>query len=324
MRLGQVRWLVAILVIIGGIGRPSQESPARASPTGASSCTRTSPAGPRRSPRVRTGVRMRVTGPIARVAVTQEFLNPTAEWLEGVYVFPLPEGAAVDACGSRSAAGDRGTDPGARGSAQIVPAGPGRAGQKASLLEQERPNIFTMSVANVGPSETVHGGHRVPGGRPLRRRASSGSASRWWWGRVTSGPRRRRRGARAPAGASTRPRSPTPSGSRLRCAIRPRARANPVRLTGRARRGLAAPAARQPVPRDRDDADVGDWRSRSRSPTRRCRRTATSSSCGRRIPGSSRPPLSSPSGTTVETYALVMLVPPVGRRALSAAACRAR
>ena len=34
---------------------------------------------------------------LARVAVTQEFHNPSAEWLEGVYVFPLPEGSAVDA-----------------------------------------------------------------------------------------------------------------------------------------------------------------------------------------------------------------------------------
>src|SRR5438477_12180473 len=29
------------------------------------------------------------------------------------------------------------------------------AGQKASLVEQERPNIFTNSVANIGPGETV-------------------------------------------------------------------------------------------------------------------------------------------------------------------------
>jgi len=33
---------------------------------------------------------------VARALVRQEFSNPTAEWAEGVYVFPLPEGAAVD------------------------------------------------------------------------------------------------------------------------------------------------------------------------------------------------------------------------------------
>ena len=30
-----------------------------------------------------------------------------------------------------------------------------KAGKKASLLEQERPNIFTTSVANIGPGEVV-------------------------------------------------------------------------------------------------------------------------------------------------------------------------
>lgn len=29
------------------------------------------------------------------------------------------------------------------------------AGQKAGLIEQERPNIFTSSVANIGPGEIV-------------------------------------------------------------------------------------------------------------------------------------------------------------------------
>src|SRR5262249_8784454 len=30
-----------------------------------------------------------------------------------------------------------------------------RSGRKATLIEQERPNIFTNSVANIGPGETV-------------------------------------------------------------------------------------------------------------------------------------------------------------------------
>ena len=38
----------------------------------------------------------RVTGLVARVHVRQEFRNDGAEWVEGVYVFPLPDEAAVD------------------------------------------------------------------------------------------------------------------------------------------------------------------------------------------------------------------------------------
>src|SRR5262249_13033731 len=48
------------------------------------------------APRLATDVDLRVTGPIARATVRQEFVNPTAAWVEGVYVFPLPEDAAVD------------------------------------------------------------------------------------------------------------------------------------------------------------------------------------------------------------------------------------
>jgi Ca-activated chloride channel homolog len=154
MRLGLVRWLVAILAIAGASGTGAQESPPRV--THGSLLVNSHVAGrPDEVPAVRTDVRMRVTGPIARVAVTQEFRNPAAEWLEGVYVFPLPEGAAVDAMrlrvGTRVIEGQVREREEARQTYQQAQ----QAGKKASLLEQERPNIFTMSVANVGPGEAV-------------------------------------------------------------------------------------------------------------------------------------------------------------------------
>ena len=37
-----------------------------------------------------------MTGIIARTKVTQIFTNPSTDWVEGIYVFPLPEDAAVD------------------------------------------------------------------------------------------------------------------------------------------------------------------------------------------------------------------------------------
>src|SRR5207244_4576538 len=58
---------------------------------------RTAPdAAPTPAPVQSTDVEMRVTGPIVRATVRQPFTNPATEWAEGIYVFPLPETAAVD------------------------------------------------------------------------------------------------------------------------------------------------------------------------------------------------------------------------------------
>ncbi|HAP92887.1 MAG TPA: hypothetical protein DCM52_05325, partial [Gammaproteobacteria bacterium] len=39
---------------------------------------------------------MDITGTINRVKLTQTFTNPSNDWVEGVYVFPLPADSAVD------------------------------------------------------------------------------------------------------------------------------------------------------------------------------------------------------------------------------------
>jgi Ca-activated chloride channel family protein len=107
------------------------------------------------APRLNTDAAITVTGTIARVVVTQRFENPSDRWLEGVYVFPLPEQSAVDALhmeiGSRVIEGEiKG-----RSEAQQLYQAAKDNGQKASLIEQERPNIFTNSVANIGPHESI-------------------------------------------------------------------------------------------------------------------------------------------------------------------------
>ena len=48
------------------------------------------------APLLFTDVHMDVSGMVARVQVKQRFVNPTGDWREGIYVFPLPEAAAVD------------------------------------------------------------------------------------------------------------------------------------------------------------------------------------------------------------------------------------
>lgn len=107
------------------------------------------------TPLLFTDVRMRVSGMIARVSVAQRFVNPTPEWREGVYVFPLPEKAAVDHLQMRI--GERVVDGviRERGEARRTYEAAKTEGRKTSLVEQERPNLFTTSVANIGPGEEV-------------------------------------------------------------------------------------------------------------------------------------------------------------------------
>ena len=102
-----------------------------------------------------TDVKAEISGFIARVVVTQEFENPFKEKIEAVYTFPLPQNSAVDDMTMRI--GDR-TVHGRikrREEARAVYEAARAAGQVASLLDQERPNIFTQSVANIMPGEKV-------------------------------------------------------------------------------------------------------------------------------------------------------------------------
>jgi Ca-activated chloride channel family protein len=107
------------------------------------------------APALATDIDIDVSGPVARAKVTQRFQNPSEHWLEGVYVFPLPENAAVDSLrmqiGSRFIEGKIKERQEARQAYEQAKA----EGKKASLIEQERPNMFTNSVANIGPHETV-------------------------------------------------------------------------------------------------------------------------------------------------------------------------
>jgi Ca-activated chloride channel family protein len=96
-----------------------------------------------------------VFGPTVRARVTQIFRNPTQDWVEATYVYPLPEGSAVDTL--KMVVGDRVVvgDIRERQQARLVYEQARQQGRKAALTEQERPNIFTNSVANIGPGETV-------------------------------------------------------------------------------------------------------------------------------------------------------------------------
>jgi Ca-activated chloride channel homolog len=107
------------------------------------------------APKLETEVAIQVSGLIARTRVTQVFHNPGGEHVEGIYVFPLPEKAAVDRLrmqiGERLIEGRVQEKEEARRTYQKAKA----EGKKAALVEQQRPNLFTNSVAHIGPDEVV-------------------------------------------------------------------------------------------------------------------------------------------------------------------------
>jgi Ca-activated chloride channel family protein len=105
--------------------------------------------------RINTSVDARISGLVARVSVRQEFRNDGSEWVEGVYVFPLPDKAAVDHL--RMYIGDRFIEGEIREKEQAKKEYEAAklSGKKAGLVEQQRANMFTTSVANIGPGESV-------------------------------------------------------------------------------------------------------------------------------------------------------------------------
>ena len=100
-------------------------------------------------------VDMQISGLIARVTVRQEFRNTSSEWVEGMYVFPLPDKAAVDRMrlhiGDRFIEGEIQEKEKAKKTYDEAK----KAGKKTSLVEQQRANLFTTSVANIAPGELV-------------------------------------------------------------------------------------------------------------------------------------------------------------------------
>jgi Ca-activated chloride channel family protein len=102
-----------------------------------------------------TDVDVQIAGFVARIAVTQRFANPFGEPIEAIYTFPLSERAAVDSMWMR--AGDR-TIRGEihrREKAREIYERARAEGKLAGLLDQERPNMFTQSLANLLPGQAV-------------------------------------------------------------------------------------------------------------------------------------------------------------------------
>lgn len=107
------------------------------------------------APRLATDFNIDVSGPTARARLSQVFENPTNGWVEGIYVFPLPEDSAVYSL--KMIVGDKVivADIKEKQEARAIYEKAKSEGKKAALIEQQRPNIFTNAVANLGPNEKV-------------------------------------------------------------------------------------------------------------------------------------------------------------------------
>ena len=108
-----------------------------------------------RLPLKETRAEVEIAGVIAAVKVHQVFENQAGKPIEAVYVFPASTRAAVHAMrmkiGARTIEAHIARKQEARAEYEAAK----RAGQRASLLEQERPNVFTTSVANIMPGDRI-------------------------------------------------------------------------------------------------------------------------------------------------------------------------
>ncbi|MCK4872023.1 MAG: VWA domain-containing protein [Phycisphaerales bacterium] len=102
-----------------------------------------------------TNVDASVAGFVASVTVTQQFHNPYNEKIEASYVFPLPQNAAVSefimVIGDRRIRGIVRE----REEAERIYHQARAQGYVASLLTQERPNVFTQKIANIEPGKQI-------------------------------------------------------------------------------------------------------------------------------------------------------------------------
>ena len=106
-------------------------------------------------PLKQTDVKAEISGFLSRVTVTQTFQNPYPEKIEAIYTFPLPNDAAVDDMTIQIGERFIKSRVMEREKAFRTYEKAREEGKTAAILQQQRPNIFTQSVANITPSAEI-------------------------------------------------------------------------------------------------------------------------------------------------------------------------
>lgn len=152
LMVGYITFL-ACIVIFGSLSEASgAELPEKAFQNG---LTFIADSGRIEAPILTQKASIQVSGVLGRTELIQRFVNPTDEWVEAVYVFPLPEKSSVDhlrlVVGERVIEGQIMERKKARKTHEKAK----REGRRSGLINQQRPNIFTTRVANIGPGEEI-------------------------------------------------------------------------------------------------------------------------------------------------------------------------
>ena len=147
LRLG-----LLVLMVVPLIGRAEISSPDEAR---SGSLLLKMQSGYRVATRINSDIELDISGLVVRATLRQTFRNDGDEWVEGTYVFPLPESAAVD--GMRFTVGERIIEGEVqeKQKAQAQYEAAKLEGKRTSLVNQQRANLFTTRLANIGPGETI-------------------------------------------------------------------------------------------------------------------------------------------------------------------------
>lgn len=150
-----VRSLATFALMLGLVGLAGT---ARASGTGRAMGLYPTTAGSGTAPglpMLDSKVEVIVRGPLVETVVTQRFANRGEQAIEATYIFPLPLDAAVTAMSIRAgtrtikASIEKREDAQRRYEAAVT------AGVAAAVLDQERPDVFTQTVAAIPAKGTV-------------------------------------------------------------------------------------------------------------------------------------------------------------------------
>ncbi|MDA0338274.1 MAG: VIT domain-containing protein, partial [Proteobacteria bacterium] len=107
------------------------------------------------APLLETEIEADVSGMVARYRLRHTFRNSGSDWTEAIYTFPLPTDAAVDRLTMRVGARTIDGVIKEREEAKATYESARDEGRRASLVDQQRPNIFTTTVANIAPGEAI-------------------------------------------------------------------------------------------------------------------------------------------------------------------------
>lgn len=107
------------------------------------------------APLLKTEIDATVSGPVVRYRLRHTFVNTSKQWSEAIYTYPLPANSAVDRL--KMTIGERVVEGRIeeKGEARRLYNDAKSNGQRASIVEQQRPNIFTTSLANIAPGEDI-------------------------------------------------------------------------------------------------------------------------------------------------------------------------